>query len=275
MSRERETAVAVARQLQEQGFIALFVGGCVRDKVLGLTPSDYDVATNAPLDVVKSLITPMAEGAPRRGSNYPVAKFTINGYRIDVTSIKNGSLVDDTNRRDFTMNAMYEDPISGQMYDLLYGRSDMQRGVLRGVGDVVTHMKDDIRRMVRAPRFASVFGYRIHADVWSATYQCAHLVLEINQEWLADEFKKMAQGAHLQMAWNFLLWTGVLEYLPSEMVSECFTGRGIQTYPGPGPKWDGRRLSRDRSRDSLEDRIRGLMPSLGNGLVAAIPGFAN
>lgn len=226
---EREIAVAVARQLQERGYTALFVGGCVRDKVLGLSPSDYDVSTTAPLAVVKELITPMAEGIPKAGSSYPVAKFVINGFHIDVTSMKNGSLVDDTNRRDFTMNAMYEDPLTGEIFDLLHGRRDMELGVLRGIGNVVSHMKDDIRRMVRAPRFAAVFGYQIHADVWSASKQCAHLVRDINQEWLANEMKTMATGAHLQMAWDFLAWTGVVDHIPAGWVRDCFEGRVSRT----------------------------------------------
>jgi tRNA nucleotidyltransferase/poly(A) polymerase len=219
---ERETAVGVARLLQERGFVALFVGGCVRDKVLGLAPGDFDVATNAPLDLVEALITPLAEGAPRRGSNYPVAKFKINGYAIDVTSMKNGSLVDDTNRRDFTMNAMFEDPISGELFDLLHGLDDIRRGIVRGVGDVVAHMKDDRRRMLRAPRFASKFGFYIDVDVWTASRTCAHLVSDIDPEWMVKECRAMGQGPYRRLAWEFLVWTGVIDYIPQGVVDECF-----------------------------------------------------
>ncbi|MDZ4833238.1 MAG: hypothetical protein SGJ27_05495 [Candidatus Melainabacteria bacterium] len=230
---ERETATDVARLLQERGFIALFVGGCVRDKMLGLAPCDYDVATNAPLDAVEALITPLAQGVPTRGTNYPVAKFNINGHKIDVTSLKNGSILDDSNRRDFTMNAMYEDPISGRLYDLLGGADDMKRGVLRGVGDVVAHMKDDRRRMLRAPRFAARFGYTIDDAVWNASNQCAEMVREIDPEWVAKECRSMAQGSFMHMAWSFLVFTGVLKYLPAALVEECFTRHGIGE-PQPG-----------------------------------------
>lgn len=228
MLKEREVAERVARLLHNQGWNAWFVGGCVRDKLLGLEPSDYDVATDAPLSVVEEQITPLADGVPTRGTNYPVAKFKIGGFGIDVTSIKNGSLLDDTNRRDFTMNAMYEHPFTGEVIDLLDGQGDMRRGVLRGVGDVVAHMKDDKRRMVRAPRFASRLGYVIDADIWSASNECAQLVHDIDREWLAKECQSMAQGKFLHLAWAFLVWTGVLDHLPCTLVEECFASRGLR-----------------------------------------------
>lgn len=271
---EREVAEAVARQLQGQGYKALFVGGCVRDKVLGLKPSDYDVATTAPLEVVERMFRPLSVGTPKRGSSYPVAKFIINGFHIDVTSMKNGSLVDDTNRRDFTMNAMYEDPLTGEIFDLLNGRGDMARGVLRGVGDVVATMKDDTRRMVRAPRFASVFGYQIHMDVWSASFQCAHLVAGVNQEWLANEMKSMAAGAHLDAAWDFLTTTGVLAYIPTEMLLPCFE-RMIRQHPGSAAQ-DGLEQQHPAFRRmSLQERMRGWLPPFGRSEMPAISGCAN
>jgi len=208
--------------LQGHGYDAYFVGGCVRDKLLGLSPSDYDVSTNAPLAFVERVLSPIAEGAPLRGTNYPVAKFMIDGFKIDVTSMKNGSLIDDSNRRDFTMNAMFENPVTGEVIDLLGGAADMARGVLRGIGNVDEHMVDDKRRMLRAPRFASKFGYRIEESIWNATRKYAYLVASLDAKWVDGECRSMMSGARSDLAFAFVQETGLLDVMPSSVVFEHF-----------------------------------------------------
>ncbi len=234
MLSERVIATDVARRLQERGFRAYFVGGCVRDKVLGNEPGDHDVATDAPLVVVEELLCPISEGPPECGMNYPVRKFKIGGYKIDVTSMKNGSLVDDTMRRDFTMNAMFEDPIVGGIIDLLNGRKDMQDGLLRGVGDVEEHMVDDTRRMIRAPRFASKMLYRIDEPIWRATHRLAHLVRDIKTEWLVKECQSLMAGAKPALGLNFIVETGLVNHLPEEALEILRLTRGT-TFLTPTP----------------------------------------
>jgi tRNA nucleotidyltransferase/poly(A) polymerase len=219
---ERGIATDVARLLQCHGFDAYFVGGCVRDKILGLEPNDFDVSSNAPLSEVLSLISPMSETAPVIGTNYPVAKFTIRGFKIDVTSMKNGSLTDDTNRRDFTMNAMFENPVTGEVVDLLGGVSDLTEGVLRGIGDVDEHMVDDTRRMLRAPRFAAKFGFEIESSIWCATRRHAHLVASLDSDWVAKECRTMVACSRPDLARNFVMGTGLLDFIPEAVVNECF-----------------------------------------------------
>ncbi|MBX9667547.1 MAG: hypothetical protein K2X93_08010 [Candidatus Obscuribacterales bacterium] len=244
MLSERVIATDVASRLRERGFRAYFVGGCVRDKILGQEPGDHDVATDAPLTVVEEVLCPISEGPPECGSNYPVRKFKIGGYKIDVTSMKNGSLLDDTMRRDFTMNAMFEDPIAGGYIDLLNGRKDMAEGLLRGVGDVEEHMVDDTRRMIRAPRFASKLSYRIDAPIWRATQRLAHLVRDIKAEWLVKECQSLMAGAKPALGLNFIVETGLVNHLPEEALDVLRLTGGKSVIPirttGPVQGWTKR-----------------------------------
>src|SRR2546430_774608 len=149
---EREFAVSVVRRLQEAGHQALWAGGCVRDELLGLTPKDYDVATDArPDEVMKLFRRTIAVGAsfgvvealgPRQDDG-TFLKVQIATFRTDV-GYSDGRRPDevvftdareDALRRDFTINGMFFDPLHGNLIDHVGGQSDLRAGILRAIGD--------------------------------------------------------------------------------------------------------------------------------------------
>jgi tRNA nucleotidyltransferase/poly(A) polymerase len=156
---EREVAVSIVAELQRHGYIAVFAGGCVRDELMGLEPKDYDIATDAlPDDVVrvlgKSILVGKSFGVVkvrRHGFEFDVATLRADGDYLDgrhPDQVRLGvSLREDAARRDFTINAMFLDPISGEIFDFFGGRADIAAGVIRAVGNPFDRIKEDRLRM--------------------------------------------------------------------------------------------------------------------------------
>src|SRR5204863_2222716 len=189
---EREFAISVVQRLQEAGHQALWAGGCVRDELLGLPPKDYDVASNARPDDVRRLFRrTIAVGAsfgvvevlgPRR-QDKPL-KIQVATFRSDV-SYSDGRHPDavvysgpreDALRRDFTINGMFKDPLTGDIIDYVGGQEDLQAGVLRAIGDPVQRISEDKLRMLRAVRIATRFGLTIEPGTAEAVKRMADQV---------------------------------------------------------------------------------------------------
>ena len=197
----RENATDVARHLQEHGHVAYFAGGCVRDRLLGLEPTDYDIATDATPDRVKALFPhAMSVGESfgvmlvrRGGHTLEVATFRSDGRYLDgrhPESIRFGSEVEDAARRDFTVNAMFEDPVSGRLIDHFNGRSDLEGRLLRAVGVPAERLSEDRLRVLRAVRFAARFDFEIEAGT-AAALQADPTLLGVSRERVGGELRRM------------------------------------------------------------------------------------
>jgi poly(A) polymerase len=210
---EREFAVELVRRLREAGFQALWAGGCVRDELLGLVPKDYDVATDACPDQVRRLFRrTIAVGAafgvvevlsPRDTGPFRVQVAT---FRSDV-SYSDGRHPDqvvfsspqaDAERRDFTINGMFFDPLTDQLIDYVGGRADLEAKVLRAIGDPVQRFTEDKLRMLRAVRMATRFGLSVEPATAAAIRVMAHDITRpppeptgISAERIADELRKL------------------------------------------------------------------------------------
>src|SRR5215831_9296529 len=161
---EREFAVRVVRRLREAGHQALWAGGCVRDELLGLVPKDYDVATDATPEQVRRLFrrtvaVGAAFGVVQVLGPRPLA-VEVATFRSDV-SYSDGRRPDrvvfsspreDAERRDFTINGMFFDPIDDKLIDYVGGQADLHARVLRAIGDPVARFAEDKLRMLRAVR---------------------------------------------------------------------------------------------------------------------------
>ncbi len=166
----RDDAVEIIRQLQHAGHVAYLAGGCVRDELLGLTPSDFDVATDAVPDRIRALFQyarPVGEHfgvilVRARKHWIEVATFrTEHSYsdnrrpdRVEFTTADN-----DAARRDFTINALFKDPVRDEIIDYVGGRDDLRRRLIRAVGNPAERLAEDHLRALRAVRFAARFDF--------------------------------------------------------------------------------------------------------------------
>lgn len=200
-------AVSVCRRLQEAGHKAFIVGGAVRDLLIGHHPKDFDVATDATPEQIKKItrraiiigrrfrLVHVSKGAETievstfRGLNQNGVEKDINGRVIDDNVF--GEQHEDAARRDFTVNAMYYDPISGDLYDYHNGVLDIRKKRLRMIGDPETRYQEDPVRILRAVRIAAKLGFSIDPKTASPMERMQIFLAGVPEARLSDEFLKM------------------------------------------------------------------------------------
>src|SRR6187431_2793035 len=166
----REFAVEVVRRLREAGLQALWAGGCVRDQLMGQLPKDYDVATDAAPERVREIFgqrRTLAIGAafgvitvlgPKGAGQIDVATFRRDAAYSDGRHPDAVTFTDaehDAQRRDFTINGVFYDPLEDRVIDYVGGQEDLTRRVIRAIGDPLARIAEDKLRMLRAVRFAA------------------------------------------------------------------------------------------------------------------------
>ena len=196
----------VIEMLEDSGYEAYAVGGCVRDKLLSIEPSDYDVCTSATPDKIKECfasfrVIPTGEkhGTITVLSDFPVeittfrteGEYTDNRHPDKVTFVT--SVEDDLSRRDFTVNAMAYSPRTG-VIDPFGGREDLCRSVIRCVGDPDKRFNEDGLRIMRGLRFASTYGFKIDEKTAISIHKNAKLLEGISEERLYSEMTKLLLG---------------------------------------------------------------------------------
>lgn len=192
----------ILKRLREAGFEAYVVGGCVRDSILGETPYDWDITTNALPSDVKSIFRRTVDIGIDHGTvkvmigndGYEITTYRIDGIYEDSRHPKKVTftslLSEDLRRRDFTINAMaYSD--SEGLVDLFGGMSDLDAGIIRAVGDARERFSEDALRMLRALRFSARFGYDIDEDTKHAIKELAPTLSNISAERIRDELEKL------------------------------------------------------------------------------------
>ncbi|BCJ85422.1 CCA tRNA nucleotidyltransferase [Effusibacillus dendaii] len=215
--------------LLNAGFEAYLVGGCVRDKLLGLTPGDYDVATNALPDQVQSLFPHTVPTGIQHGT----VSVLEDGERIEVTTFRregvykdarrpsevrfDASLQEDLARRDFTINAMAQDRF-GNLFDPFGGQSDLEQQIIRAVGDPSARFQEDALRMLRAVRFSAVLGFQIESETWRSIIQHAPIIGRIARERIRDEWNKMV-CADLSLGVDQLIRSGLFSFIFGSILS--------------------------------------------------------
>lgn len=195
-------ALAIAGRLRRAGHQALFAGGCVRDRLMGRRPKDYDIATSAGPDEVERLF-PRAIGVGksfgvirvrRAGHEYEVATFRRDhvyrdGRRPDGVTFSDAE--QDARRRDFTVNALFQDPDTGEILDYVGGCSDLAARVIRCVGEPRQRFQEDHLRLLRAVRLAETLGFAIHPDTYQAITECAPLLARVSAERVREELTRI------------------------------------------------------------------------------------
>lgn len=203
----RSAALAVVQRLRAAGFVAYFAGGCVRDELLGRTPSDYDVATDAVPEQITGLFDRTAEVGAHFGvvlvkvqrEVIEVATFRADGSYTDARrpdSVRFSTPQEDAQRRDFTVNALFLDPgapAQRQVIDYVGGLADLKARVLRAVGDPHQRLAEDHLRALRAVRLASKLGFEIEPATCAAITQHAGDLRGVSRERIGDELRAMME----------------------------------------------------------------------------------
>ncbi len=183
----RAAATEVVRRLRAAGYRALWAGGCVRDAILGLTPKDYDVATDAEPDAVMALF----ERSLPVGAQFGVVRVIVGGHELEVARFRAAGPREDAARRDLTINAMLCDPVTGEIFDWFGGREDLRRGIVRAVGDPDARLTEDALRALRVVRFAARFGFAIDPATWAAVARHRERLCEVSVERIRDELERV------------------------------------------------------------------------------------
>lgn len=202
--------------LRETGHTALLAGGCVRDRLLGKDPKDYDVATDAPPERV-------AEIFPRSrkvGAKFGVVLVRVGGHDVEVATFRRdgtytdgrrpdsvvfGSDVEDAQRRDFTINGMFYDPVADRVIDHVGGQEDLRRRVIRTIGDPGQRFGEDHLRLLRAIRFAARLGFDIEPATFEAIRRHAHELAGISAERIWMELEQILAGGARAHGWRLIL----------------------------------------------------------------------
>ena len=196
---------AVISKIEENGYEAWLVGGCVRDMLSGITPHDYDIASNAPCEAISSLfdrvietgikhgtVTVISDGQPIEVTRYRIDGDYADHRRPDSVNFT-GEFKDDLARRDFTVNAIGYNEKRG-IFDCFGGKEDIERKILRTVGDAERRFDEDALRILRAIRFGSTLGYTIESDTLAAIKKLAKTLHNVSAERIYSEMKKALMG---------------------------------------------------------------------------------
>jgi len=231
--------LAVCRRLREAGHEAHLVGGGVRDMLLGRTPADFDVATDAVPEAVIDLfgntfavptglkhgtVTVLTGTAPPRPVE--VTTFRGEGEYLDgrrpssVTYVK--SLAEDLSRRDFTMNAVAYDPLADTITDPFDGRGDLSRGLIRAVGDPIARFREDGLRPMRAVRQAAQLAFEIDPPTRDAIAPTLDVFRKVSAERIRDELLKLLGAPQPSRGLVLMRDTGLL----GEVMPELLEGVG-------------------------------------------------
>lgn len=242
----KDTAVEIVRQLRQAGFAAYFVGGCVRDQVMGREPKDYDIATSARPEQVMRLFPQTVPIGARfgvvlvivEGRKYEVATFRSDGAYHDgrrpeaVTYTHEARL--DVLRRDFTMNGLLCDPLDGEVLDYVGGQQDIQEGRVRCIGDPVQRFLEDKLRMMRAVRFAARFNFSLDQQTFDAILHSPEEILQVSRERLRDELASILTEGYAHNGFVLLDRVGLLR----AVLPEISALQGVEQPPEFHPEGD-------------------------------------
>jgi poly(A) polymerase len=225
----RDAALFLARRLIAAGHQAVFAGGCVRDKLLGHDPKDYDIATSAtPAEVMKLFPKSNEVGAhfgvviaKHDGEHVEIATFRTDGSYKDgrrPETVAFSTPEEDAQRRDFTINGLFEHPETGEVIDFVGGRADLDARIVRAIGDPAARFTEDSLRLLRAVRFSTTLGFEIEPLTLAAMGECAWLLDRVSPERIRDEFSKILKSPRRRQGLEMLVDTGLIAHFMPEVL---------------------------------------------------------
>jgi putative nucleotidyltransferase with HDIG domain len=241
-----KTALKILQQLRGAGHQAFWVGGCVRDLLMGQSPKDYDIATDARPEQVMALF-------PRTipvGAKFGVVLVSEGGHSIEVSTFRCDGIYDDGRhpnlvvyshdpredvlRRDFTINGMLFDPLEEKVLDFVDGQSDLQNKIVRAIGNPRQRFREDRLRLMRAVRFAARFQFQIEIETRLALEEQAEQVLKVSPERIREELLRILCEGYASRGIRLLEETKLL----GSLLPEVAAMRGIPQPPEFHPEGD-------------------------------------
>lgn len=235
----------VARRLAAAGHQVVFAGGAVRDRLLGQRGGDVDIATSATPREIAALF----ERTVMVGAAFGVVKvmrgeasFDVATFRKDVggsdgrhpDAVERATMEEDVRRRDFTINGLLEDPVTGRLIDLVGGEADLRAGVLRAIGDPAARFREDSLRLLRGVRFAARLGLTIDPPTWAAMRAEAGGLRRVSGERVRDELERMLVHGTRRRAFELLDESG----LAAVVLPELPAMHGVEQPPDFHPEGD-------------------------------------
>lgn len=229
MPHARKAATSLARRLKAAGYTAYFAGGCVRDRLLGKEPKDYDIATSA----TPAQVTKLFPGSNEVGAHFGVVIAKEQGVPVEIATFRtDGSYKDgrrpegvtfstpeeDAQRRDFTINGLFENPENGEVIDFTGGQADLKAKILRAIGNPADRFAEDSLRLLRAVRFATTLDFEIEAGTWTAMCEHAEGLLRISAERIRDEFSRIIVLPARRRGLELLVDSGLIQHFMPEVL---------------------------------------------------------
>lgn len=246
MSESLATAArGIVQRLHDAGYAALYAGGCVRDRLMGVEPHDYDIATDARPGQVQELF----RRTVAVGAHFGVIVVLDGSYEFQVATFRNdGQYLDgrhpatvsfstpeqDAQRRDFTINGLFFDPLADQLIDYVGGQRDLDARVLRAIGNPADRIREDRLRMMRAARFATTLGFDIDGATWRAVCENARHIHEVSAERIREELMKILLSPRRVRGFDLLDESGLLR----EILPEIEALKGCEQPPQFHPEGD-------------------------------------
>jgi len=253
-------ARSIVSRLRDSGYQAYLVGGCVRDILLGGEPQDYDVATDARPEAVLALFP----SAQLVGAHFGVVLVRGGGAEVEVATFRSDhSYLDgrhpvavefetdprqDVLRRDFTINALLLDPVSGEVLDFVGGRADLAARQIRAVGDPTRRFAEDHLRMLRAVRFAARLGFSIEERTFEAICRLHSSIRAISAERVRDELVRILTEGAARRGFELLDSTGLLADILPEVAAMKGVGQPPEFHP-EGDVWTHTLMMLERLRN--------------------------
>ena len=226
----KSVAIQIIERLTAAGHTALLAGGCVRDMLLGREPKDYDVATSArPEQVVK-----LFPGAKTVGAHFGVVVVRAGEHDfVEVATFRSdGSYSDgrrpdsvvfstpemDAERRDFTVNGLFFDPLAGKVIDFVGGEKDLKMRLLRAIGVAKDRFEEDRLRLLRCIRFATVLGFDIESATWDSVCGLADKITSVSVERIREEFIKIMLSEERVRGFDLLVNSGLMQHILPEIL---------------------------------------------------------
>ena len=238
----RDTALDIVLRLQDAGFVAYWVGGCVRDQWLGQEPQDYDVATSARPEHIERLFPKtFAVGkqfgviiAVEQDHHFQIATFRAESDYQDGRHPSQVTFSDaqaDARRRDFTINGLFYDPVRQQLFDWVGGEADLRKRIVRTIGPPQERFSEDHLRLLRAVRFAAQLDFEIDPETMAAVQANAAKILTVSVERVREELIRLFRPEHASRGLDLLQESGLLQQILPEIAATSHCEQSPDYHP--------------------------------------------